>query len=159
MSNVYVYEQGAVLGYRENRLIINYSEDDFKSIPIENIENIILFGGIQVSTACMQQMLAKGVHLTWLSKTGSYFGRLESTSFINIDRQRLQFRKSDDEKFSLEISKQFIRGKVTNQRTILMRANKMLKNPELEDINGNGRFLGKNVLSGSKLYDRQRIFL
>ena len=134
MSNVYVYEQGAVLGYRENRLIINYSEDDFKSIPIENIENIILFGGIQVSTACMQQMLAKGVHLTWLSKTGSYFGRLESTSFINIDRQRLQFRKSDDEKFSLEISKQFIRGKVTNQRTILMRANKMLKNPELEDI-------------------------
>ena len=40
MSNVYVYEQGAVLGYRENRLIINYSEDDFKSIPIENIENI-----------------------------------------------------------------------------------------------------------------------
>ena len=134
MSNVYVYERGAVLGYRENRLIINYSEDDFKSIPIENIENIILFGGIQVSTACMQQMLAKGVHLTWLSKTGSYFGRLESTSFINIDRQRLQFRKSDDEKFSLEISKQFIRGKVTNQRTILMRANKMLKNPELEDI-------------------------
>ena len=62
MSNVYVYEQGAVLGYRENRLLINYSEDDFKSIPIENIENIILFGGIQVSTACMQQMLAKGVH-------------------------------------------------------------------------------------------------
>ena len=134
MSNVYIYEQGAVLGYRENRLIINYSENDFKSIPIENIDNIILFGGIQVSTACIQHMLTKGIHLTWLSKNGSYFGRLESTSNINIDRQRLQFRKSDDKSFSLEISKQFIKGKATNQRTVLMRASKILKNSELEDI-------------------------
>ena len=134
MSNIYVYEQGAVLGYRENRLIINYSENDFKSIPIENIDNIIIFGAVQVSTACMQQMLAKGIHLTWLSKNGFYFGRLESTSHINIERQRLQFRKSDDKKFSLELSKQFIKGKSTNQRTILMRANKLLKNREMSDI-------------------------
>ena len=45
MSNVYVYEQGAMLKYKENRLIINYSENDFKSIPIENI---VIFGAIQV---------------------------------------------------------------------------------------------------------------
>ena len=43
MSNVYVYEQGAMLKYKENRLIINYSENDFKSIPIENIDNIVIF--------------------------------------------------------------------------------------------------------------------
>lgn len=134
MSNLYVYEQGAVLGYKENRLIITYSKDDFKSIPVENIDNIIIFGGIQVSTACIQQLLLKGIPLTWLSKNGSYFGRLESTSHINIDRQRMQFRKSDDEKFSLEISKKFIKGKFTNQRTILMRANKMLKNGDMSDI-------------------------
>lgn len=134
MSNVYVYEQGATLGYKENRLIINYSKDDFKSIPIENIDNIIIFGGIQVSTACMQEMLRRGVHLTWLSKNGLYFGRLESTSHININRQRIQFRKSDDKKFSLELSKQFIKGKATNQRTILMRANKMTKNEELSNV-------------------------
>ena len=134
MSNLYVYEQGAVLGYKENRLIITYSKDDFKSIPVENIDNIIIFGGIQVSTACIQQLLLKGIPLTWLSKNGSYFGRLESTSHINIDRQRMQFRKSDDEKFSLEISKKFIKGKFTNQRTILMRANKILKNSDMSDI-------------------------
>lgn len=134
MSNLYIYEQGAILGYRENRLIVTYSKDDFKSIPIENVDNIIIFGAVQVSTHCMQQMLSKGVHLTWLSKNGSYFGRLESTSNINIDRQRLQFRKSDDKNFSLEISKQFIKGKVTNQRTILIRANKLVNNNILTDL-------------------------
>ena len=134
MSNVYVYEQGAILKYKENRLIINYSEDDFKSIPIENIDNVVIFGAIQVSIKCVQQMLIRGVNLTFLSKNGSYFGRLESTGHVNINRQRLQFRKSDDKNFSLKISKQFIKGKVSNQRTILMRANKLLKSPELSNI-------------------------
>ena len=134
MSNVYVYEQGTVLKYKENRLIIEYSENDFKSIPIENIDNIIIFGAIQVSTKCIQQMLTRGVNLTILSKNGSYFGRLESTGHVNINRQRLQFRKSDDKIFSLEISKRFIKGKTMNQRTILMRANKLLKSPEMTDI-------------------------
>ena len=79
MSNVYVYEQGAVLKYKENRLIINYSEDDFKSIPIENIDNIVIFGAIQVSTKCVQQMLTRGVNLTFLSKNGSYFWKIVIT--------------------------------------------------------------------------------
>ena len=57
MSNVYVYEQGAVLKYKENRLIINYSENDFKSIPIENIDNIVIFGAIQVSKCLFIQKI------------------------------------------------------------------------------------------------------
>ena len=57
MSNVYVYEQGAVLKYKENRLIINYSENDFKSIPIDNIYNIVIFGAIQDSKCLFIQKI------------------------------------------------------------------------------------------------------
>ena len=124
MSNLYIYEQGIVLRYKENRLLITYTNDDSKSIPIENIDNIVIFGGIQLSTTCMHNLLAKGIHVTFLSKNGSYFGRLESTSNINIDRQREQFRKSDDKEFCLALGKKFIKGKATNQRTLLIRANK-----------------------------------
>ena len=134
MSNLYIYEQGIVLRYKENRLLITYANDDSKSIPIENIDNVVIFGGIQLSTSCIHNLLAKGIHVTFLSKNGSYFGRLESTGHVNINRQRLQFRKSDDKNFSLNISKRFIKGKAANQRTILMRANKLLKNPELTNI-------------------------
>ena len=110
-----------------------YTNGDYKSIPIENIDNVVIFGGIQLSTTCMHNLLSKGIHVTFLSKTGSYFGRLESTSNINIDRQREQFRKSDDKKFCLEIAKKFIKGKGANQRTILIRANKELKNDVLSN--------------------------
>ena len=107
MSNLYIYEQGIVLRYKENRLLITYTKDDSKSIPIENIDNVVIFGGIQLSTSCIHNLLAKGIHVTFLSKNGSYFGRLESTSNINIDRQREQFRKSDDKEFCLEIAKKY----------------------------------------------------
>ena len=134
MSNLYIYEQGIVLRYKENRLLITYTNGDYKSIPIENIDNVVIFGGIQLSTACMHNLLAKGIHVTFLSKNGAYFGRLESTSNINIDRQREQFRRSDDKEFCLEIAKKFIKGKATNQRTIIIRANKDLKSGILSSI-------------------------
>jgi len=133
MSNLYIYEQGIILRYKENRLLITYTNGDYKSISIENIDNVVIFGGIQLSTACMHNLLSKGIHVTFLSKTSSYFGRLESTSNINIDRQREQFRKSDDKKFCLEIAKKFIKSKGANQRTILIRANKELKNDVLSN--------------------------
>ena len=134
MSNLYIYEQGSVLTYKENRLVVTDLKEGYTSIPIENIGNIVMFGAIQVSTACMQQLLSKGIHLTWLSKNGSYFGRLESTRHINIDRQRMQFRKGDDENFCLELSKQFIKGKATNQRTIIVRGNRYIKNQDMQAI-------------------------
>ena len=134
MSNLYIYEQGSVLSYKENRLVVNDSKEGYTSIPIENIDNVVMFGGVQTSTACMQHMLSKGIHLTWLSKNGSYFGRLESTRHINIDRQRMQFRKGDDETFCLELSKQFIRGKATNQRTIIVRGNRYIKDEQMQNI-------------------------
>ena len=50
MSNLYIYEQGIVLRYKENRLLITYTNDDSKSIPKENIDNIVIFGVIQLIT-------------------------------------------------------------------------------------------------------------
>ena len=70
MSNLYIYEQGSVLSYKENRLVVNDSKEGYTSIPIENIDNVVMFGGVQASTACMQHMLSRGIHLTWLSKNG-----------------------------------------------------------------------------------------
>lgn len=134
MSNLYIYDQGATLGCKDNKLVVMFSVEDFKVIPIENIDNIVMFGNIKVHTAFIKIMLSKGIHLTWLSKTGSYFGRLESTSNVNIHRQRLQFKMTEDKIFSLELSKNFIRGKILNQKTILIRANKTLKNNNLSFI-------------------------
>lgn len=54
------------------------------------------------------------------SKGGSYFGRLQSTNHINVQRQRKQAALADSE-FSLELAKNIVSGKIHNQEIILRR--------------------------------------
>ena len=133
MSNIYVYEQGSIITINENRLIITKVNKEIESIPIELIDGVMIFGNIQVSTQSIHKLLTKGINITYLSKKGYNFGRLENSNKVNIERQRLQFKKSEDIFYSLEISKKFIEGKIRNQRTVLLRANKQLKNKEIKE--------------------------
>ena len=133
MSNIYVYEQGSIITINENRLIITKVNKEIESVPIELIDGVMIFGNIQVSTQSIHKLLSKGINITYLSKKGYNFGRLENSNKVNIERQRLQFKKSEDIFYSLEISKKFIEGKIRNQRTVLLRANKQLKNKEIKE--------------------------
>lgn len=133
MGNIYVYEQGSVITINENRLIITKVSKKIETIPIELIDGVMIFGNIQVSTQSIHKLLSKGINITYLSKRGYNFGRLENTNKVNIERQRLQFRQSEDMFYSLEISKEFIKGKIKNQRTVLLRANKYLQNEEIKE--------------------------
>lgn len=133
MSNIYVYEQGSIITINENRLIITKVNKEIESIPIELIDGVMIFGNIQVSTQSIHKLLSQGINITYLSKKGYNFGRLENSNKVNIERQRLQFKKSEDIFYSLEISKKFIEGKIRNQRTVLLRANKQLKNKEIKE--------------------------
>jgi CRISPR-associated protein Cas1 len=119
--------------YKNNRINIEDKDNCTRSIPIESIDSMVLFGGVNLSTACIKELLKRGISVTWLSKNGSYYGRLESTNHTSITKQKLQFEKSADEKFKLEISKRFIKGKTTNQRTILQRYNRIESNDNLID--------------------------
>lgn len=131
MSNLYLYDQGSNMTYKNNRINIEDKNKCTRSIPIESIDSMVLFGGVNLSTACIKELLKRGISVTWLSKNGSYYGRLESTNHTSITKQRLQFEKSADEKFKLKISKRFIKGKTTNQRTILQRYNRIESNDNL----------------------------
>ncbi len=63
MSYVYSCEQGAVVGVEGNCLQVKYKDGMVKTLPIEPLESIELFGRIQVSTACMTECLKRGITL------------------------------------------------------------------------------------------------
>lgn len=116
MNHLYIQKQGSTLGFQKNRFVINAPQENETYVPLENIQNITLFGNIQVTAHCIHNILSHEINLTFLSKNGEYIGRLESSKNININKQRLQFQKSEDQKFKLEMSKKFIQGKIQNQK-------------------------------------------
>ena len=108
-----------------------------RRIPKEQLESIAIFGRTEVTTACIQECLKRGITICYYSTTGKYFGRLSSTSHTNIRRLRKQIYLSDDERFSLELSKRFIAAKMHNQLVLLrryMRSTGVDVNPEITQI-------------------------
>ena len=121
MSYLYVCEQGAVIGFEENRFRIKYKNDLLKSIPAETLEVIEIFGKVQMTTSCMEECLKRGVTVIFYSTYGSYYRRLISTNHVNVQLQRRQAEIGKNEEFKLEFSRKIISAKVRNQIVLLRR--------------------------------------
>ena len=143
MSTLYLTEDGSNLSLKDNRIQIKKSSDTLKEISIERVDNIVLMGMCHVTSPLAVELLERDIPVTWLSKSGKFYGRLEPTTSVNIERQREQFRKSDDENFSLEIAKLFIVAKIKNCQVVLRRYN---RNFNFDEIVNNIEELKKYAL-------------
>lgn len=121
MSYLYVCEQGAIIGIEGNRFQVKYKDGMLKSIPAETLEVIEVFGKIQITTQCITECLKRGINVLFYSTNGAYFGRLISTSHVNVKRQRQQAEIGKNEEFKLNFSKRIIDAKIRNQIVILRR--------------------------------------
>jgi len=122
VSFLYIYEQAAKIGVQQNCIVVANEKEKLKrTIPIEGVESVIIFGNASLSSSCVKQLMERDINLTWLSSSGKFYGRLESTKNVNIYRQRRQFACGEDEKFCLALAKNFTLAKVKNQITLLRR--------------------------------------
>ena len=131
MSYLYVSEQGASIGISENRFQVKYKDGLIKSVPAEPLEVISVFGKVQITTQCMEECLKRGINILFYSVNGAYYGRLISTSHVNVQRQRKQAEIGKNEEFKLAFSKRIIDAKIRNQIVILRRYARN-KNVEIE---------------------------
>ena len=61
MANLYVYNQGSILDYVNNNLVLIYDskENKKKEISTENLDRIVIFGDVQLTISCIQNTLKK----------------------------------------------------------------------------------------------------
>lgn len=121
MSTLYLTEAGVHVQKNRGRFLVCKGEAILCDMPVEKLDNLVLFGGIQVSSRAMTECLRLGIPLTWLSYTGEFFGRLESTRHVDIGKQRQQFRMGDKPDFCLTLAQAIINAKIANCLTVLRR--------------------------------------
>ena len=121
MSYLYICEQGATVSVSANRFHVDYRDGMRKSIPVETLEVIEIFGKVQMTTQCIGECLKRGINVIFYSTYGAYFGRLISTNHVNVARQRKQAELGNNKKFCLDFSKNIINAKIRNQIVILRR--------------------------------------
>ena len=123
---LYLSEPGSVLRKKGGRYVIELNDNKIGEIPAEKLEAVVLFSGTNITSPCMVSLFEMGIPVTWLSSRGKFFGRAELTNHVNIERQREQFRRGEDEEFCLALARKFIKAKIRNSLVLLRRYNRNL---------------------------------
>ena len=132
MSFVYVTEEGAYIQKRGGNFVVGRNHECVMEIPEEVLEGLTLIDRVQVSSQAMVELLRLGVPVTWLSRTGAFFGRLESTRHVHVFRQEQQIVLKGSA-FYLALGRKTIAAKVHNQLTLLRRYNRRAELREVRE--------------------------
>lgn len=121
MSVLYVQEQGASLTTQGGHFILSQKDGTTKKIPKELLETIRILGQVNITTACIQECLKRGVAINYCSSQGTYLGQLSPVKYEKSHRLKKQIYAFDDRKFTLNLAKKCISAKIANQLTVLRR--------------------------------------
>jgi len=122
LRSLYLMEQGAVLAKEDERFVVRKNSAILSKVPALKVDQILVFGNIQITTPAMQFCLMEDIPIFLLSSRGRYYGVIESLATDKVLLHRDQFVRVTEPAFVLQVSREIVRGKVANTRTLLLRA-------------------------------------
>jgi len=121
MPVLYLTEQGSTLRKDGNRLIVSKDGQVLQEFPTIKVEQVIVFGNVNLTTPVIHYLFHEGIDCVFCSSYGRYHGRLFSTeSKFGLLRQ-IQLQAAAEPAIRLSITREIARGKLLNQRTLLLR--------------------------------------
>ena len=118
---VYFNTQGMWIGKTSELLQAKCDGKLVQEVRLQEINQVNLFGNVQLSTQAIQTMLKMEVPIIYFTQKGYFYGVTHPLGVKNILVRREQFRRSDDGAFCLSLAQRLVRSKIRNCRTLLMR--------------------------------------
>jgi len=139
MTTLYLTEQRSLVKKDGDTLIVNIPEDKEKGtearkvrVPLAKVDQVVVYGDSTITSPALAALLGQHAEVCFLNYYGGFVGRL-SPQFSKNSLIRLeQHRAHNDLSRSLQLAKAFVLGKLSNQRAMLMRANRKRNDPALE---------------------------
>lgn len=123
MSLLYLTQQGAKLQKNQNRLVLTLPESASVYIPVQEVEQVMVFGNVQLTTQALTTLLLRQVPVMFLSQTGSYRGHLWRDRHDHR-AQAAQFARLQDPAFQLALAREIVIGKAWNSKQLLLKLNR-----------------------------------
>lgn len=109
---------GKSLGKRDNQIVIRENGHEVDYFLAEDLSQVIITGKGSVSFDALQLLARHQVDMVVLNWTGDVIYRLSPPEIRNVQARREQFLGYDDERSGF-LSKEFIRAKLENQKSVL----------------------------------------
>lgn len=118
---LYLNTQGFRVGCKEEVLQIKEKDRVVEEVRMRDVSHVALFGNIQISTQAIQSLCELEVPITYFSMGGWFYGMTRGHALKNVFLRLEQYRLARDETACRSLARQFVHGKIRNQRTLLMR--------------------------------------
>lgn len=119
---LYLQEPGSHVGKRSEHLVVKKDGRELSRVPIHAVRQVVVFGNVQVSTQALETLLTNEVPVVYLTGYGRFVGAFSPPPAKNVSLREAQFRQFADPAVCLALSREVVRAKLSNQRTLLMRS-------------------------------------
>jgi len=119
MSTLYLTEQGTLLRRQGQRLVIKKGDDTLLDVPIHEIDSVLIFGRVGLTTPVIDLLLENEIETAFFSLGGKLRGQLTPIKTKNNVLRFEQFSKCRSETFGLALARELIDAKIDNAKTVV----------------------------------------
>lgn len=130
---LYLVDHKVQLSVDNQRFRVAQGDKTLLSLPAHQVDQIMLFGAIPVSTQVLQLAARNECSIAYLSRFGRYYGRFDPADGQNVTLLQAQFACHADAAFQLESARAIVAAKLHNSRVILARFQRHRHSSSLSD--------------------------
>lgn len=122
LNTLYVTTPDLYLALDGENIVAQLGKEAVGRVPLHNLEAITVFGYIGASPALMAKCAKMNIALTFLSMSGQFQAKVTGKAYGNILLRKKQYRIAEQELESIKIARNFIQGKIYNEKSVVNRA-------------------------------------
>jgi CRISP-associated protein Cas1 len=145
MHTLAITEQGTHVHAEADALTLARSGKVVHRVRLGDIEQVLLFGRIEITSAALALLARRGIDVVLLSQQGYFRARVSGPTSRAAQLRLDQLRVALDPERCLGIARGMIEGKIAHQRQLLLRGQRRLKDDDLAIVLGQLRLLGEQV--------------
>ncbi len=123
---VFVTEQGSKLLKQGYTLVVMRNGERILIYPLEQLQQLVILGRVEISSALIGTLLARGIDTVFLYVDGRFKGRLVGATSKNIEVREKQFTRRNHLPFCLRVSKRLVYAKIKNTAHLLQKLHRPL---------------------------------
>ncbi len=121
METLYITGNGLYLKKKSDRIAVKKDNKIIEEFRTLDLRRVLIFGKSSVSPDLMNHLAGKGIELAFLSSRGRFKFRVVPKTGKNIYLRMAQHDRYRDQGFRLRLSRIFVKAKLKNQRSFLVR--------------------------------------
>lgn len=138
MATLYLTEPRSLVRKDSNTLVVHIPENKERGtpkrkvrVPLIKVTQVVVYGDVTLTSPALAALLEQQADICFCSYSGRFLGRLAPPLSKNSLIRLEQHKAHHDPRRAFTLAQAFVRGKLSNMRVMLLRANRKRDDPAI----------------------------